>query len=147
MLTDGQYTFYDNDGKYLRKDLENKNITDGAPNVILSGSAVENINSVAKAASVFKETFKSLRSLVKSISLDVNPDVEGYTQKLYFNFYCGLKIQIDNYTEFTQEKILKSYEKFVTLTDREKLKGVIRGYKLGGEDGLVNADYYDLLSV
>lgn len=147
VLTDGQYTFYDNDGKYLRKDLENKNITDGAPNVILSGSAVENINSVAKAASVFKETFKSLRSLVKSISLDVNPDVEGYTQKLYFNFYCGLKIQIDNYTEFTQEKILKSYEKFVTLTDREKLKGVIRGYKLGGEDGLVNADYYDLLSV
>lgn len=144
-VSDGeQYSVYDIDGKYLRKDLENKNSIDGAPNVILLDGAVENIDSVAGAASAFKETFKSLRSLVESISLDVNPNVEGYTQKLYFNLHCGLKIQIDNYTEFTQEKIQKAYAKFVTLTDREKLKGVIRGYKLGGENGLINADYYDL---
>lgn len=144
IFADDQYSMYDSDGKYLRKDLENKNVTDGSPNVILSDSAVKNIASVANATAAFKDTFKSLRSLVRSVSLDVNPNVEGYTQKLYFNLHCGLKIQIDNYTEYTREKLQKAYEKFITLTDREKLKGVIRGYKLGGEDGVINADYTDL---
>lgn len=146
VYSDEQYSMYDSDGKYLRKDLENKNVTDGSPNVLLSGSAVENIASVARATDVFKDTFKSLRSVVKSVSLDINPNVEGYTEKLFFNLHCGLKIQIDNYTEYTAEKMQKAYEKFVTLTDREKLKGVIRGYKLGGEDGVINADYTDLFT-
>lgn len=147
VYADEQYAMYDSDGKFLRRGLENKNITDGSPNVELSGSAVENIASVAEATRIFKDAFKCLRSVVRSITLDVNPNVEGYTSKLYFHLHCGLKIQIDNYTEYTEEKAVKAYEKFITLTDREKLKGVIRSYKIGGDDGIINADYTDFSTV
>lgn len=137
----GQFSMYDSDGKYLRRDDENRNVNDGSPNVELTGVAVEEIGEIAEIAAIFKEKFSSLRSIVSSITLEANKNIEGYVDKLFFNLRCGLKIEIDEYNEYTAEKLDKAYEKFVALSDRQKLSGTLRSYFFGGEDGEIRADY------
>lgn len=136
----GLYSMYDGDGKFLRSSVENANL-DGAPNVELTGITVEQIQTVATVAAQFKESFGGLRSIVKSINLDSRPDIEGYSDKLTFNMRCGLVIQIDDYLQDSGEKITATYMKFCSLSDRQKLGGRVRGYRIGGENGLINADY------
>lgn len=136
------YYMYDDEGTYLKGRVETENInTDGSTNVELVRISVEQLPEIAGYAEIFKEKFNALRSIVSSIALDTKPDVEGYTEKLVFNLRCGLKIQIDNYTEYTEEKIEAAYSKFCKLTDREKLLGTLRSYRIGNDDGIINADY------
>ena len=137
----GLYSMYDSDGAYLRTALENTNDIDGTPNVEVTGVAIEQMKSVADIAAVFKANFGGLRSIVKSINLDSRPDIEGYSDKLIFNLRCGLTIQLDDYLQDYSEKISAACGKFRTLSDRQKLSGRIRGYRLGGENGFINADY------
>lgn len=137
----GQYSFYDADGVYLRKSSENLNNLDLSPNVEVTGVAIEEIGSVAKVAMQFKEKFKALRSLVSGIELDSKPQIADYTEKLFFNFKCGLVIEFDNYNELTEEKIEAAYNYFAKLSDRQKLGGVLRSYQL--EDGTVKAVYFN----
>ena len=141
VVVGGLYSMYDNNGKYLRSSVDNFNVNDGTPNVELTGIAVEKIADIAEIAKTFKEIFGSLRSIVAGISLDTNDVIEGYTDKLNFNLRCGLKIQFDDYTQFTEEKIRMAYAKYCTLSDRQKLNGTLRSYRIGGEEGVVNADY------
>lgn len=138
---EGGYAFYDSDGILLRKSTENINNGDNYPNVEVVGVTSEKIEYIASVAATFKDKFKSLRSIVTSINLDSKPEIEGYTDKLIFNLRCGLKIRLDNYAESTEEKIEAAYAKFCTLTDRQKLSGVVRSYRFGGEEGIINADY------
>ncbi len=136
------YYMYDADGVYMKGRVENDNVNkDGATNVELTRISVEQLPEIANYAAIFKESFGALRSIVANISLDSKPDVEGYTEKLVFNLRCGLKIQIDTYKEYTEEKIQAAFTKFRGLTDREKLKGTLRSYRIGGEEGIINADY------
>lgn len=138
----GLYYMYDDDGVYIkgRAGTENLN-TDGAPNVELNGVAPEQMTDIAAIAATFKANFSVLRSAVRSISIDSKPDVEGYTDKLVFKFYCGLTVRIDDFKEFTTEKIVAAYEAYSKLDDGKKLGGTIRSYRLGGEEGVINADY------
>ena len=137
----GLYSMYDGDGKFLRSSLENINETDGTPNVELTGLTIDKVQTVATIAEEFKTVFGGLRSIVKSINLDSRPDIEGYSDKLTFNLRCGLVIQLDEYHVDYGEKITATYKKFCELSDRQKLGGKIRGYRIGGESGLINADY------
>lgn len=137
----GLYSMYDSDGGYLRKDLENLNDIDGTPNVEVTGIAIEQIQTVADMAAQFRANFGGLRSLVKGINIDSRPEVDGYSDKLIFNLRCGLVIQIDDYLQDYEEKISAAYKKFASLSDRQKLGGRVRGYRIGGENGLINADY------
>lgn len=137
----GIYSMYDSDGGYLRKSLENINDIDETPNVELTGIAIEEMQTVANIANVFKTNFGGFRSIVKSINIDSRPDIDGYSNKLIFNLRCGLVIQLDDYLQDYEEKISAVYRKFYTLSDRQKLSGKVRGYRIGGESGLINADY------
>ena len=137
----GRYSMYDGDGEYLRIFDENINDLDGSPNVEVTGAATEQMGTVANIASAFKTNFGGLRSIVESINLDSRPEIEGYNDKLIFNMRCGLSIQLDDYTQDYEEKIAAAYKKFCTLSDKEKLNGKIRGYRVGGENGFINADY------
>lgn len=136
----GLFSMYDSDGAFLRSSLENLNL-DGTPNVELTGLTVEHIKTVAQISVAFKENYGGLRSIVKSINLDSRPEIEGYSDKLTFNLRCGLIIQIDDYLDSYEEKIAATYQKFCLLSDRQKLNGTVRGYRIGGESGLINADY------
>ncbi len=137
----GIYSMYDNDGIYLRSAENNENDIDGAENVLLTGIAVEQLPSIAGIAMSFKDTFGGLRSIVTSINIDSRPNIEGYSDKLIFNMRCGLIIQIDDYKDNSFEKITASYKKFCLLSDRQKMSGTIRGYRMGDEIGIINADY------
>ena len=139
VLVGGIYSMYDSDGKLLRSSVENVNINDGSPNVELTGVIVENIAKISEIAFKFKDKFKAFRSLVASVSLDERADIEDYTDKLSFNLRCGLRIQLDNYTERTEEKLAAVYTQFCKLTDREKLGGTLRGYE--NVIGDVKSDY------
>ena len=130
----GQYSMYDDEGKYLRKHTENENINDGSPNVEISGVTADEIEEVAKIAMAFKGEFKALRSLVSEITLDSDTLIEDYTAKLIFKLRCGLKIELDNYSDYTEEKIEAAYAEFAKLTDEQKLNGTLRSYhRLDGE--------------
>ncbi len=75
-----------------------------------------------------------MRSLVSEITLDTDTSIDDYTERLIFGLRCGLKIQLDNYSEYTEEKIEAAYEEFSKLTDKDKLNGVLRSYhRLDGE--------------
>ena len=138
----GLYYMYDDEGVYLKGRVETENVNpDTFRNVEIIGVSVEQFPEIAKYSSFFKEYFGALRSIVSQVNLDTMPGVEGFTEKLVFSLSCGLKIQIDEYEKFTEEKIKAAYEKFVSLTDSEKLVGTLRSYRLGGEDGIINADY------
>ena len=137
----GRYSMYDGDGEYLRMYEENTNDIDGTPNVEVTGIATEQMRTVANIAATFKNNFGGLRSIVKSINLDSRPEIEGYNDKLLFNLRCGLIIQLDDYTQDYEEKISATYRKFCSLSDKQKLNGKIRGYRVGGENGFINADY------
>ena len=136
----GLYSMYDSDGEYLRTSGENIN-GDGTPNVEVTGIATEQMQTVANIAALFKSSFGGLRSIVKSIDLDLRPEIEGYNDKLIFNLRCGLVIQLDDYTQDYGDKISAAYSKFCVLSDKQKLSGKIRGYRVGGENGFINADY------
>lgn len=134
------YNMYDNDGKYLRGSSENANVNDGSPNVLLNKVSAEKIPEVASVASSFKEIFGSLRSIVSAINLDINPEIAGYTEKLFFNLHCGLIIETDGYTDCPYEKLQAAFSKFAVLTDRQKLDGTLRVYR-GGAVGEIRAEY------
>lgn len=135
------YSMYDGDGGFLRKSRINANDIDGNPNVELKGVVIEQIRSIAEIVSEFRTNFGGLRSIVKSIELDSDSRIEGYTEKLRFNLRCGIIVQLDDYSDGYKEKISAAYKKFYALSDREKLGGKIRSYRIGGSDGLINADY------
>lgn len=137
----GLYSMYDSDGKFLRTGFENENDIDGTPNVEVIGIAVEQMQLVANIAAIFKDNFGGLRSIVKSINLDSRPEIEGYSDKLIFHLRCGLLIQLDDYSQDSEEKLAAAYRKFCTLSDKQKLSGRIRVHRVGGENGFINADY------
>ena len=133
------YSMYDGDGGFLRRCGENMNI-DGTPNVELTGVAVEQMKPIANIASVFQTYFGGLRSIVKSVKLDSDPEIDGYVDKLIFKLRCGLEIQLNDYSQDYEEKISAAYTKFRTLSDRQKLNGKIIVARVGGENGYINAD-------
>lgn len=138
----GLYYMYDDDGGYLKGRVGTENLNpDGSPNVELKGVAPEQMSYIAGIANDFKSHFSVLRSAVKSIVIDTRSEVEGYTDKLVFEFYCGLKVRLDDFNEYTSEKIAAAYEVYSKLGDGKKLGGTIRSYRLGGEEGVINADY------
>ena len=141
LAVEGGYRLYDSNGKFLRKSTENANINDLSPNIEILGISEGQTENIAAIAGVFKTEFGCLRSIVTTITLDTREDVEGYSDKLVFKLRCGIEILIDDYTDGTDEKIAAVYSEFCKLNDRQKLCGVIRGYRVGGEDGLINADY------
>ena len=136
----GLYSMYDSDGEFLRRSINNENIVDASPNVELT-MPVEKIKEVAKIAGEFKSNFNALRSILSSISLDENENVDGYVEKLIFHLRSGVVVQIDDYKNNSAEKIEAAFKKYENLTDRQKLSGKIRSYKIGGESGVINADY------
>lgn len=141
----GLYYMYDDEGGYLKGRVGTENVnTDGAPNIELKGVAPERMEYIADIAAMFKDRFSFLRSAVKSIVIDTKPDIEGYTDKLVFEFYCGLNVRIDDFTAFTEEKIIAAHEVYAAIGDSKKLGGTIRSYRLGGEEGVINADYSEL---
>ncbi|MGN0815005.1 MAG: hypothetical protein ACI4MH_07225 [Candidatus Coproplasma sp.] len=137
VATENGYGVYDEDGVFIRNVRENVNVLDNSPNVLLNVTA-EKLSSAVKVCSYFKDKFSSIRNLVKSV--DVVDDAIAST--LTFNLYSGLKITIIDYDVLTESKMSSVYRVYSSLSESEKLRGVIRAYDNNGELSSVDAAYF-----
>lgn len=137
------YSTYDSYGTLMRSGLSEEeavNNVDKAPNIYVYGmTSSGDIVKVAEAASVFAETFSSLRSMVESIELNQRAG------SIIFNLRCGIEIYVSDYYTLTdikmQDSVKAAYNKFMSLTGEEKLSGRIM-VKIGTDALTVNAVYW-----
>lgn len=127
---DGEiYSMYDNSGKFMRSAENNENFYDGAPNLILTGTeSEEDIKEVASVCAIFqsKENFSSLRAAVRQVELyKPQATVSTAVDRITFRLWCGLSIEIRDYSRNTDEKIKKVYKLFCSLKPEQKLRGCI----------------------
>ncbi len=133
------YAIFDENGKLLRGSENIFNSFDKAPNVIVDGAhSDEDIKIVADVCSVFKARFGSLRSVIDSVEL-VKAQTALTDDKFIFNFRCGIKIELQDYSVYTAEKIDEAFREFSSLTGEQKLKGTI--YCFEDLDGIVRRTY------
>lgn len=119
---DMSYDVYDEMGTLMRSSTVIDGV-DGSPNVVVSGFAVEELPTVAKTCQYFKDTFSSFRRLVKSVS-----EVKVANSAAFqFTLRSGFVIRVHGCDggEGDLLKITKAYEKYSTLTDFQKLDGVM----------------------
>ena len=133
------YAIFDENGQVLRGSENIFNSFDKAPNVIVDGAhSDEDIKIVADVCSVFKARFGSLRSVIDSVEL-VKAQTALTDDKFIFNFRCGIKIELQDYSVYTAEKIDEALIEFSSLTGEQKIKGTI--YCFEDLDGIVRRTY------
>lgn len=135
--TENGYGVYDEDGVFIRNVRENINVLDNSPNVLLNVSR-DKICDAVTVCSYFKIKFSSLRNLIKSV--DVANDAIANT--LTFNLYSGLKIIIIDYDVLAESKISSVFRVYSSLSDSDKLHGVIRAFDSNGDTSSVDAVYF-----
>lgn len=134
------FEIYDEDGVYLYTSENADNSFDSSPNVLVSGvETKEEMATIAKVSSVFKDKFASLRSVVESISLNkAKSSIDS--DRIVFELRCGVVIELQDYENFTSEKISEAFRTFSSLTGEQKLTVRIYAYEV---DGAVKATYSD----
>lgn len=135
--TENGYGVYDADGVFIRNVRENINALDGSPNVLLNFGA-DKISGAVEVCSQFKDKFSSLRNLVKSV--DIVEDALAETMTL--NLYSGLKITLIDYSVLTESKMASVFRVYSSLSESDKLHGVIRAFDSNGELSSVDAAYF-----
>lgn len=137
------YTVYDEAGAFI-KEASTADNADGCPNVLVLDADASAMEDVARICGYFKETFSSFRRLIESVSISRISDNETFE----FLFRSGFKIRIYGWNSSDsvngdQIKIKKAYEKYGTLTDGQKLEGVIDviANKEGGEPAVIYPGY------
>lgn len=131
----GKYSMFDAEGKFLRQSAENINVNDGHENLLIEGIAINEIEEIAKIAADFEAKLvqtgtRILRSTVESIVVDENKAISDYAERLVFNLKSGIKIELVNFRDLTEEKMKSAVEEYSSLTDRQKLGGTIRSYQI-----------------
>lgn len=128
---DASYSVYDENGIILRKvstEEEAFNRVDGAPNTYLEGvKSEEDVKSVAAVCAIFKVKFSALRSVAEKVVLyKAQSNLEK--NRITFFLRCGVKLEVQDYTVLTAEKIEAGYDCFARLTGEQKLGGTIYAY-------------------
>jgi len=71
--------------------------------------------------------------------LQILINTEQNRYEFIFNFRCGIKIELQDYSVYTAEKIDEAFREFSSLTGEQKLKGTI--YCFEDLDGIVRRTY------
>lgn len=128
------YTVYDAYGDYLRTAVDNReacNPIDGAPNVLIRGAETdEEVKLVATLGRLFEKNFAPLRSTVESITLQLAQS-QYAKNKIIYTLRCGLCVEVQDYTDFTEEKLKAAYREFEQLSGEAKLSGTIYCFRSG----------------
>ena len=134
------YLFYDDNGKFLKVSEVNKNSLDNAPNLIIEGAnSADEIKEVASVCTIFKSNASSLRSAVEKVTLKKSQtSISTDSDRIIFSLWCGISIEIQDYQNYTAEKISKAYNHFGKLSTDQKLKGIIYSRE---HDGEIISDY------
>ena len=135
------YNIYDECGVLMKSNVSTVNGSDGCPNVLVSGFTADDMCEVAQTCGYFKEVFSSFRRLVEKVTTVSVSE----SQAIEFVFRSGFVIRVHGYkgAKDNRLKIEKAFEKYSTLTDSQKLDGVIDVLvaKDGGEPLVVYPGY------
>lgn len=132
------YDIYDLGGGKIRSDKSALNKLDDCPNVLIKGDE-KDVPAAIKACAAFKNEFGMLRNVVESA--EIQRAYVGSTDVLNLNFYSGIKVIIADFEADTAAKMKSVKEKYVTLTEAEKLRGAIRLVPVEGSPTAVDAVY------
>lgn len=138
------YAVYDEAGVFMRTASTADNAGDACPNVIVYGADEASMADVARICGYFKEIFSSFRRMVESVSVSRISDNDAFE----FNLRSGFKIRVYGWNSQDSEnedvvKLEKAFEKYSSLTDEQKLEGVIDVItsKNGGEPSVIYPGY------
>ncbi|MGN1061060.1 MAG: cell division protein FtsQ/DivIB [Candidatus Coproplasma sp.] len=135
------YNVYDECGVLMKSNVSTINGSDGCPNVLVSGFGADDMCEVAQVCGYFRETFSSFRRLVEKVSTVNVSDNQAFE----FVLRSGFVIRVHGYkgAQDNKLKLEKAFEKYSTLTDLQKLDGVIDVIvaKDGGEPLVVYPGY------
>ncbi len=150
-LSDGVCYVYDEDCSfmYTSSDIVGGSEEEGyvlsetadlSPNVIIDHDTTDDEKTfISKSSETFKKKFGSLRRIVKSITLEKTPEYEY--KNLIFVMRSGVKVEITNGNDLTEEKISSAYSLYLTLTDGQKTSGKIHVYTQENSEGTVKSVY------
>lgn len=141
------FNTYDSRGILMRERIpepECLNNIDNAPNVLAvfeesvdeEADSAAYMGTIADMAAAFTKEFGALRTIVESIELYPR------TNRLIFNFHCGVSLRISDFYNLTEAKMSAAHEKFLSLTGEEKLSGNIT-VAVNGTTGNVVAEYFN----
>lgn len=135
------YNIYDECGVLMRANASTDTGSDGCPNVIVSGFNGEGMKEVAEMCDYFRQSFSSFRRIVERVSVTTVADNQAFE----FTFRSGFIIRIHGFKDAQDNKLMleKAFEKYSTLTDLQKLEGIIDviGGKDGGEPSVIYPGY------
>lgn len=139
---DGQsYSIYDECGKLMKSDASTINGSDGSPNILVSGFAVEDMPEVALMGESFSEAFSSFKRIVEKVKLVSILDGQAFV----FVLRSGFMIRVHGYkgAKDNKLKLQKAFEKYSSLSDEQKLNGIIDviAGKNGGTPAVVYPGY------
>ncbi len=138
------YSIYDEAGVFMRTASVADNAGDACPDVIVDGADEASMADVARICGYFKDIFSSFRRMVESVSVSRISDNDVFE----FNLRSGFKIRVYGWNSQDSEngdevKLEKAFEKYSSLTDEQKLEGVIDviANKNGGEPSVIYPGY------
>lgn len=126
MYDGSKYAIFDDGGNFVRYSNDILNNLDKSPNVLLENIDENEIGIVSVVVEKFKQKFGYVRAYIEKISI-ANSQVNN---KISLYFRSGLVIEIADYSLLVNEKMSAVYNKYITLTESEKLGGRILCYSL-----------------
>ena len=133
--TENGYAVFDETGAYLYDKQENENRL-GGKNILLEAfrftfssrerAEGQYAEELFQTLDVFTEHLTEVRANIERVAL-VMPAAESTTRNHFFYFYMreGVIIQIKNPLELTKEKATAAVQKYLSLSDMERVQGVI----------------------
>ena len=121
------YSVYDGSFSYITTKDSNVNNLDNAPNVLISDIVADDYEYIVTVSEVLAKNFSSLRVTIESFSsyeysYSFSEDV---TDVLTVTFRSGLKLELFDYRESTEEKAERLCEVFAELDEDLKLGGTL----------------------
>lgn len=135
--TGEKFVIFDDQGEFVRYSQNSLNNIDASPNVLLVGVDEQDVKLVADVMKIFKNKFESVRSVVDNVSLKNTPT----NKKITIKTRLGLSIEIVDYDKLLNEKMSAVYNKYLTLSESEKLCGKILCFSLQSSAIDVSAVY------
>lgn len=124
-LTEGGYSVYDENGKYISYKETNVNGLDGAPNLLLEGAENDKeLQALVSVSKEFKTAFKSLRGIAQKAVL-TKARVQTEKDKITFYLHGGLKIELLDCFVSANEKLTAASSVYSSLAAEKRLKGTI----------------------
>lgn len=135
----GGFDIYDEEGVLVAQSDKNANSIDGSPNVLLDVNT-EKLDISMAVCRYFKNSFSALRSAVERVEIWEDP-IGKIDSTLTLKLYSGLSIILMDYEVYPEQKMAAVYKEFLTLNERQKLRGTIYASAPNGELSAVDAVY------